>query len=583
MSDSFEVSRQALAELKSTDAIDWVFKSDWTDEDLANMHKLNEQDLAECMLFATLEGNERLVRALVEQRGLVKVEVKTLETRPPTYFLNGKQVSFDGIKFLGVLEDLDHFHEVDDQKTPSLNSLIAMIIEFGMTGLIEPGESYPLLLRNTCTNAFEDKYNKSIFKGELPELSDEVLRNPALAVALDNRPASALIRESFRPLLCWASADMVEDYPDDLTPLRMYQTVEGHGTLQEWRDRSGEPGNLEFECITLGIDFPGRGPGFASALIDAMAPESVKLGFSDPTGRVLCETTTDFLLMFPMRPGSDESVEAAEQFVKGYCPILIMHQQVAALCRGYGYELPYQGTPQIFTNSMHSNFEAIFSVLDEKNPLYVQAKNMMTRDQWRTLAKKAESTIGITSLLSLWKAFEIDNTGLQLEIDTGGVQLLANKRYKFSSETEVFGSYTTFEREPVGSGETRLLVHEKCPFVVDYFQGTQNTKELARALKIFKKIQAANLWPTENGWPKSLSAALQQCLTYDLDDFQNNDAMLFRTYLSNHGAQACVNAVTSPEQWDKLITVFGSDEMQPYLKMMPKSAKGRVLESSLGL
>jgi hypothetical protein len=575
---SAEDSKQALLMLKQTPNIDGQFKMQWSFDDLASMDLLNQEDLAECILCLTLKGNESLVRTLVERRGLVPVNVQTLETLPPTYLLNGKPVVL-GVKFLNAIDR----HKVDGQ----LNSLLDMIVEFGIKGLIDHGESYPLLLRNVYSNPIESVFDRSQFEGYLPELSEGVVSHPELAIALRDRSARAAAPEAYQPLLCWASEDMVRQFPENLMPLRVFQEVEGHGTLAQWKAQSGEPGNLDFDCISIGIEATDKNTVFASCLIESMAPEASKKGFSDINGRLLCETTTNFLLQFETSACSEKNIHAATKFVDTYCPVLIMAKKAAAFYQAQGIKVPYQGVPQIFVTDMRSNFDALINLMVAWDETSERVKTLITKDQWAHLAKRSQSSIEPACLHTLWKELGIDNTGLQLALDGEQVVYLAKNDYRFSSDTRVFeneSSSNEYSENNGTSNTTSLLIEDnRVPYVPDYFDGRQDANLFVHAIVVFKKILASNLWPTEEGRPKDLKEALLECNGLDLGNYECNRAMLLRAYLTEVGVDECAETVSRPNQWLMLTTVFGADELKPYLGIMPKAAKGRVLENSLGL
>jgi hypothetical protein len=579
MSVATELSKQALLILKQTSGLDEMFKEDWSFEDLASMDTLNQEDLAECILYATLRGSESMVRTLVERRGMVPIEVQTLQTTPPTYLLNGQPVEFNGLKF---------FYDIDQYDTVNkINSLLEMIVELGMKGLIDLGDTYPLLLRNVCPSPFEDKYNRFMFDGSLPELSGGVVSRPELAIAMSDRSATSASPEAYQPMLCWASEDMVRQFSENLIPLRPFQNVPGHGTLAEWKAKSGEPGNLEFDCISIGIEPTEKNSDYASCLIGPMAPELSKKGFDDIGGKLLCETTTDFLLQFETSACIEQNVRAATEFVGAYCPILIMAKKALSLYQGKGVDVPLHAESQVFVTDMQSNFDTLFSLLNVSSETSERAKAIMTQEQWRAVAKKGQSSIASVSLLALWQCFGIDNASLQLCLEGGLLAYLAQNGYRFSSDTRVFEDEDLFREYSSRDGSattTGILIGDyRIPFVPDYFDGQEDASLLSQAIVVFQKILSSNLWPTTQGRPLDVKDALKQCNGLNLDDFESNQAMLLRAYLLNEGVDACVNAVTSAQQWQKLMTVFGSNEMTPYLGKMPKSARGGMLESVLGL
>jgi hypothetical protein len=351
MSTPAQKSKLALRRLETTPGIDGNWKHAWYSEDLENMDLLDEHDLVACIVFHTLDGNESLVRGLIERRGPVSIEIKKANTdHAEDYLVNGQPYTLDTSKILR-----------EPVNGRDYNALFDMIVEFGMKGFIEPGESFPVLLAHLKANGYEDPYSPWAFAGELPELSDGALKQPELALALRDKSLTAVAPAAYQPLLCWASPQMVEQFPEQLIALNPFQEVKGHGTFEQWRARAGTPGNMDVDGIDMGIAIDEEKSKLAEYLIAPMAPLSSRMGFADLKGRVLCETDTDFLLSFDASHCDENNLRKAVTFVdKGYCPIRIMAKQAQDICaRDFGYkpvDIPFT---QLFVMTMSHNYNAL--------------------------------------------------------------------------------------------------------------------------------------------------------------------------------------------------------------------------------
>jgi hypothetical protein len=59
------------------------------------MDMLEELDLAECILIATIQGRESLVRTLMDRGGPVRIVVKGSNRESMGYSLNGLAITFN--------------------------------------------------------------------------------------------------------------------------------------------------------------------------------------------------------------------------------------------------------------------------------------------------------------------------------------------------------------------------------------------------------------------------------------------------------------------------------------------------------
>jgi hypothetical protein len=135
------------------------FRKDPAENDLSEgglllqwMDSLTDYDLADCVFRATLRGKELLVRALIERRGPVPIHFEYKHGASLSHFLNGNPISRpDGL-----------FSEANDPA--DLKSLLLMVREFDMQGLLDPGPTYPLMLQGIDTNQDIYHFNTSLFE-----------------------------------------------------------------------------------------------------------------------------------------------------------------------------------------------------------------------------------------------------------------------------------------------------------------------------------------------------------------------------------------------------------------------------------
>ena len=538
---------------------------------------LNEYDLADCVLRATVRGNEHLVRTIMARRGPVPIHFEQKKSDTPQCLLNGREVR---------LPDKSYF----DANTPAaLKSLLSMIREFDMKGLIDPGTSYPLMLSWIDYEEELNKHNISHFDGELPTLSGGVLLQPELVIALANDIQSSPTPEAYKPVLCWATEGMVREFAQQLAPLRPFQVLNGKGFMEEREAKPIGSECLSYSKITVGVRPSVNTTKVAPLLLNTMGPATAKMGFDDLQGRVLCETTVDFLLQFPADACSVDKYTLAEDFVAHYCPMNIIGLQADQVCVN---DFGHQGRAFNFKASldlqMEKAFNPMFMLLGKDNPLQDRAMGMMRRDQWLNLIKKTDTTyLYPESLLAIRDGLGLDNLGMHIKIDYPGFKKLIEGGYRFADNTRFFSQEREFKRHNDKHFEpesTSLLASMTVISVIEDLAARSDPERVKIMLTVYRDMLLANLWPVENHEkPETLEEIIYSGKYVDFDNYQDAKAMTVHSYLTLQGVDACAKVATTDEHWKTLATVFSSSELQPYMRQIPSKIKGQLLEQGLGL
>jgi hypothetical protein len=570
-----------------------VQRSMFTDPEFAStVHGLDSNDLARCILQATLEGSEALARQLFELRGPVSIVYEKGRDEYDIATVNGAEFAFSRFDKLKGIEHV-----------PQLKSLYKMIKEFGMKGIIEPGDTFPLLCQDRI--GFFNEGPSVTFKGELPFLDAGVLNMPELAIAMLDESHVSAMPAAYQPVLCWATPTMVKEFPVQLAPLTPFQDVVGHGSLAEWKNMTDDDWQMEFQSIVTGVRPSEQSTKIAGAVFSYMGPESTKLGFDDERGRVLCETTVNFLLSFETGPLEQDNVTAAKEFVDNYFPPEIISAQVTQECVDrFGHDVALREFSILMQQNHSGGFHDLFGLLAKDHPLRDRAMSMMPREMWHKLALKNDGCQLIpASLVALYDAFGIDNTGMELTLYCGRIKDFLGKDFRFSDMTEVLEDSGEDEDYPGGSDgysqdeseedvlddeqeelqkpTTVLLSYESTDFVTTI--GVSNDELHRQMLNGYKEMLKLNLWPATSLRPSDIGQALSMSNREGLGGSANKLVMSLKAYLMLAGVEACVKAATSPQHWKTLEIVFSSDELTPYLSQMPQSARGRLLENVMGL
>jgi hypothetical protein len=538
--------------------------------------QLNDFDAADCLFRAALVGNEMLMRRIAERRGPTPV-VFVNEHPAKSFRLNGESLNGMSIPTLGGVH------------TPAaLKSLIKTIDELGMKGLIDHGPTFPALFRKLNTNSDYRLMKTVRFDGDIPSLTEPQLVNPELAIVLAEESANTCTPLAYKPILCWASETMIKEYPHSLAPYETIQEVSGHGSMAQWKAQANEPDNLQMGTIATGLK-ASPDAKFALQLTKTMAPLSQVFGFDDQQGRVLCETSTDFLLSFPTASVSTQNVQAAKTFVENYCPLDIMAIQASEACINLHVPMKFEGDLVTFHQAPYNE---LFGLLANEHPLRDRALAMMEPQQWKALfAKGSGKKLFVNSLIAMYQAFGVDNEGIQIEIRYDDIPALKAADYRFSEKTKFFDEEKTFKAHYSSysaHGATSVFAFMNASLLYspdDYPEDVAVTRTvlLDRYTQHFIDIANLKIWPSNSIPPSDFAEAVKMAGSADLSDSTNNRSMALRGILMGAGIDACVQAISAPKQWIKLAEIFPRSEFKPYMKTMPKEAKGLLLEQEMGL
>lgn len=534
------------------------------DEELSTY---SDEDIAYCVMHATLEGNEALARELFERKGPVPIVYRQGgENQFST--VNGQELTPDRSNILRRITSASQ-----------LKSLLRMIVDFGIKGLIEPGETWPALFTDRAGFTI---CRKTVFLGELPFLDNGVLQSPELAVSLFEESSHSAVPAAYDHVLCWATGAMLKQFPQNLAAFTTHQEVAGHITLKEWLS-SEEADGVAPESVVTGVRPTETSSAVASQLFHYMGPESAHFGFEDEQGRFLCETTVNFLMGFPAGATTFNNLEAAQHFVGDYCPMDIISSQVYTACiEQFDHEPTYRAL-SLPTTSYHSRpYNLLFGLLAKDHPLRDRAMAMMPRDTWQHMVLRSRGLgLDTDSLVALYDAFGIDNTGLMLKLHAPQLRALMGTGFQFADNTQVFEwALSDHVDRARKESETKVSLMFQATDFLSSAALNQPSGEVSKLItQAYIDLLGLNLWPAEGEKPTSLAEVLALPKT----ESYSQKELAAKAYMVNEGVDACVQLAKTPAQWARITDVFSGDELTPYLHLMPGSAKGVVLESVLGL
>jgi hypothetical protein len=555
--------------------------------------RIHESDLAEFMFDVTVLGKTEVMHALQTLRGPVAVQY-VHQAGERRHAINGKSFS---PKRNGTLTHCISVAEIKE--------VFALVKAYGFKGLIEPGLTIPFLFtENNCSGLLNIVRDTS-FKGELPFLEAGRLKSPELAICLSDESIESVTPEAFMPMLCWATAQMVKEFGDSLTPLRPLQRVD-YDVLRPADERSEED---PYRCmsipaadfkanskpideavvteIAMGIEHHANISPWAGNLNRYMGNEFTCLGFPDLDGRILCEARVDFLLSFPAALCTEQNLLESKRFAKAYFPFDILAIQTLKACETlFGH--PPQAIAvyeQPLTVTYRNAFNRLFESLDARNEVHERLLDMLTKAQWLGLAKNSETfSLTAEALIALRDQLGLDNKGMALSLVPSDVDKLSEAGYRFIDNTQGHKDFDFLETECdpdlIMSAVTIDLTAQSISFTLDDDSGSKVVDE---AVRLHGLVQSMNLWLCKAPKPTSVRQALGQIVGLNITNPSHQQAMALYAFLVGQGIAACAKEATSSEEWLLLTEMFSDEEIAPYLPIMPGKAKGRVLSSSMGL
>lgn len=567
-----------------------VDSMDTIDLDIPKLKKLIESlpvsDLPGVLLCAIFRGDNLIAEMLWDERGPFPVDLKKrpmAEALRDEYTLNGEPFSLAGVKIIGSLRSAS--------TRPDLMRLFRNIRDMKITGLIGPSEQGRILFEaNPIDEALAVARSVS-FEGELPVFTQERVERPELLLELLDASRSSIAGTAYNPLLCWATLEMVNRYPDQLFRIESEQelkilesTRSTRLTFPEWSHLFAEtdgkiPRNDDFKLTSYSV----HQPKLAQQLLNVMGSRAHQHGFIEREGLVLCHTTAKFLSEFEVAVIDSANAVKAQQFVEEYLPLdgvthLAFPDGFGSLKKNGLHPISYRtgsGRPRYSDNRKE------FMDLLADPELGNCVRSLMSQKQWRHLA--SQQTLVASSMLALHKALNFDNEGLAVRLDSRGLTVLHEAGFRFSKQSQVMTSKNQKSEINILPEETwvdlRLIT-------VDLADAKFMVKRRVPLNLAFEQMTSMGLWPTSTlPAPAHLRDALASCVKRkDVADKFDEISISLRSYVRTAGVEACaMEAKDSNKHWSFLLKIFGADELRPYTPQMPLNARGQVFGQDLGL
>lgn len=483
--------------------------------------------------------------------------------------------------------------------------------EVGMGWMVGAGSEHSVLYQGDALEHALKHVRTTQFDGELPHLVSGLVEHPELLLALHDRQGTSSFERAFDKIMCWVPQGTENSFPDDLVPYKVEQSIHFNDTLKHTRE--DQSAVIPLSAVTKpyldqtvnlwarahNYDLPGAGlrltdlrlcTSTTSHVIDIdgemllshQANQSIKHGFWERPGMVLCQTTVGFLSNFEIGRHEPSNQRASDAFVSNYAPIDL-------IARAYGRKdeenaIIYVGKVG-FKNSDYTarnGVNKLVRMLDGPEPLRSQLKDVLSKDLMAYLTfLRGDKEVTVESLAVLYREYGIDNQGISLQVFASQIENLHRQGFKFAPDTD-----TKYCAE---SRDATVLLN---PSQVAFLQVGMMDMDDQQLQETHNKAFEMGLWTSPVAKPETLPEAITglgrrkyntNTVKGKLPYESNAPVLALRAFLNAAGVEACVEAAKTTANWQTLGIVFGTEVLKPHLKDAPLPAQAKLFTNDLGV
>ncbi|MBB4861644.1 hypothetical protein HNP46_000455 [Pseudomonas nitritireducens] len=338
--------------------------------ELKSVLSLKDADLASAFARAALVGDVELAKILWERRGPFKAEIRVLPGEPTRFEILGEE----GARPLAT-RGTNYISEKKDQYLAMLScasdaeELFSLILKSGLLGEGNIDNAASLLFDADGISEATQRFSAlgpQFTEEELPFLRNGVLENPEAAIAMAELQESRTFMRAYEHMLCWATPDMIDDFPNHLRPYSVSLELD-YKLARALVDEPTQSGDYVTERVSEPLEVFRQGaarllrsikgledgkslmiwhsfvpetlrcnvsPQDKNSLVDdlvlaAQASRAIRCGFGIHQGRVLCATSPEFLTSFVSAAPRESRLEAMRQRLANYFPLGIIHMEYA--------------------------------------------------------------------------------------------------------------------------------------------------------------------------------------------------------------------------------------------------------------
>ncbi|MHD0644250.1 hypothetical protein ACYPKM_01270 [Pseudomonas aeruginosa] len=464
---------------------------------------------------------------------------------------------------------------------------------------------HPRKLDSVLNNCMVGK--PKILADEFPYLANGELSNPELAIALSRRVEREAFGEIYDHMLCWATPEMVSQFPEQLRAYKVTLTAafgrlalspelgmredsgsaryphQYMGTVAELVDSfvftSDTIDELSRRCavspekrlsiteVSAGMEMPDDGNAMDILVAHAMVPEPVRRGFGATPDRILCRTTASFLLGFQSKGVDLERLDGdigIAARLSNYFPAGIL-QSMKHRTDGQSISWKYQGFYDVETTTSAGKMVGNLTSMAAINEcIRITGKEFLKYLVLEAYNHGYSNACPISphALPAIREALGIGSGQLK-PFALQGSHLNAFERQQYVLDA---GTKLEFKGGLVNAGSPDRL---RNPFV--------------RILKMAEGDLTINGHKTVIGsGPKAVLEGLTKLRTR-VEKMDDKEAQLMAAQAVFFGVEKMVEHCETVGHWKSLYRVFTREEMKPYLRIAPREIRTLQAAQTLGI
>jgi hypothetical protein len=490
-----------------------------------------------------------------------------------------------------------------------ISELIEWLPGIGMGFMVGVDSDHALLLQTAKVKAPIEHlvWQDEGFAGELPTLSNGLVSSPELLIVMGEKVGESVLPGGYQDVLCWVSKEHLEEFSGSVDPydscqfLQVKKVVPGRGQVlrdielidvteealadvshHRIEDGYHSQSNAEWDYNGLTLQtFPENYKEPRNSLVlGHFANEAIKQGFWGKPGHTLCRVGVGFLNQFPCGPVDQANLDIAKGFAKNHCPLDIM----TTIAKGSGKRTALHRVSGARYSPRHTHISKFFKSFGDDSPLQPHFKQSVPMALFNYMKQEfCDVSFNADVILAVHQGLGLDNSGFAMNLGAKGLQKLVDAGFRFSDDTVCMpvyskgpsGEYLNHRREDTDTF-VKFDPEKELELDSDILEGDDR-----RAMDdLYKHTAAANLWPGDMKGPTSLSDAMTRAFRKKTYSVQR-EALL--GYIQLAGIDACAAEAKTPAHWALLKERFTRAQIDPYLKVMPREIRGKVIEDDLGL
>lgn len=468
-----------------------------------------------------------------------------------------------------VISNQNGWTLIDDQRIDNKSEIMAEINSSQLRRLTEIIDSagmnfiidhdYRVLGTSSLQNS---KFSTSspVYSGSFPTIEFGVINHPELFLAFKEQSSKTAFPGVFSKIPCWVRpgtfensekvsvystrqvltsrdvnrnvvsvtplSELVRSFHNDLTPLSL-----DRGVLEFQLEHT------HFEMEESGYKSASKVKGSSSNLLKEIVPLDVISGFGHPPGYLLAVVDIELLEGIPISSPSSDELKLASEFAKGFFPATVLSNAY----NSHDWDVMNDGLVGFDSYDGLEAFQAL------RNPLLRDHLiEFIPESLWLALYKKCSYKMSADTILDAKDTFGFDDSISKITLNTKSICRLYESGFKLFNS----GENCEFDAHPA-RGESR-------------------------------DVNSYVYYIRMGGWPSTLPKpkSVQEGISFAIR--KKNDP-IYDLYLLSVGAEEVIKAAKTPAQFDHIYHVFPRGDLTPFLKLMPRSLKGKHLEDDLGM